>query len=353
MSSISGLVKGLHHISLVTSDQELNRRFYTEVLGLRRVKLTVNQDDPFHRHLFYADEKGTTGTAITFFEWPELPRGYVGLGSPHHLSYSVASVDALPNWAVWLRVEGVAVAGPFPRDGRLSLYLKDPDGVLIEITAKNPEGVTADYIRVLEDSGADVKEITADMKLIKFDHASPLSSDSHVTHKFLEKLVGLESFSERANPDQEGTSLAEIGSPENPGFLKYLAAPAAKTGMVGKGNIHHIAVAVEEDEDQLRIKRSLDDAGIRNSGIIDRFWFRSLYFRDPDYNLLEIATKKPGYGVDEPPEKLGTSLVLPKWLEGSRAKIEEALRETDSKGSRTWPPKYEQVRSPPESIAAS
>ncbi|MGH9917711.1 MAG: VOC family protein, partial [Nitrososphaerales archaeon] len=99
MTSISGLVKGLHHISLVTSDQELNRRFYTEVLGLRRVKLTVNQDDPFHRHLFYADEKGTTGTAITFFEWPELPRGYVGLGSPHHLSYSVKGVDSLPKWA--------------------------------------------------------------------------------------------------------------------------------------------------------------------------------------------------------------------------------------------------------------
>jgi glyoxalase family protein len=353
VSKVSGLVKGLHHISLVTSDEELNRRFYTEVLGLRRVKLTVNQDDPFHRHLFYADDKGTTGTAITFFEWPDLPRGHVGLGSPHHLSYSVASVDALPKWAVWLRVNGVSVAGPFPRDGRLSLYLRDPDGVLVEITAKNPEGVTADYVRLLEGSGSDVKEITPDMRLIRFDHASPLSSDSHVTHKFLERLVGLESFSEKVNPDQEGTSLVEIGSPENPGFLKYLTAPNARTGMVGKGNIHHIAVAVEEEEDQLRIKRSLDDAGIRNSGIIDRFWFRSLYFRDPDYNLLEIATKKPGYAVDEPPEKLGTSLVLPKWLEGSRAKIEEALKETDKKSSRTWPPKYEPVKSPPESIAAS
>ena len=190
------------------------------------------------------------------------------------------------------------------------------------------------------------------MKLIRFDHASPLSSDSHVMHKFLEKLVGLESFSERANPDQEGTSLAEVGSSDNPGFLKYLTSPAVRTGMVGKGNIHHIAMAVEEDEDQLRIKRSLDDAGIRNSGVIDRFWFKSLYFRDPDYNLLEIATKKPGYGVDEPPEKLGSSLVLPQWLEGSRGKIEAALRQTDLQGSRIWPPKYEPVPSPPESLPA-
>jgi glyoxalase family protein len=348
MTDISGLVKGLHHISLVTSDQELNRRFYTEVLGLRRVKLTVNQDDPYHRHLFYADERGTTGTAITFFEWPELPRGQVGLGSPHHLSYSVKGVDSLPRWAAWLKANGVGVSGPFQRDDRLSLYLKDPDGVLVEITAKNPEGVSVDYLRQLE--GAEVKEVKADMKLVKFDHASPLSSDSNVTHKFLKNLVGLESFSERANPDQEGSSLAETGSADNPGFMKYLTSPGARTGMVGKGNIHHIALAVEEDEDQLKIKRRLDDAGIRNSGVIDRFWFKSLYFRDPDYNLLEIATKKPGYGVDESPEKLGTSLVLPKWLEGSRGAIEAALKETDSNGSRKWPPKYEPVPSPPESL---
>jgi glyoxalase family protein len=348
MTNVAGLVKGLHHISLVTSDQELNRRFYTEVLGLKRVKLTVNQDDPFHRHLFYADEKGTTGTAITFFEWPELPRGYVGLGSPHHLSYSVKSVDSLPKWAVRLRSRGVSVAGPFQRDDKVSLYLRDPDGVLVEITARNPDGASVDYLR--QQQAADVKEVTPDMKLVKFDHASPLSSDSNVTHKFLENLVGLEGFSERANPDQEGTSLAEVGSGDNPGFLKYLTVPDARTGMVGRGNIHHIAVAVEEDEDQLKIKRKLDDEGVRNSGVIDRFWFKSLYFRDPDYNLLEVATKKPGYGVDEPPDKLGTSLVLPKWLEGSRGEIVAALKETDSKGTKAWPPKYEPVPSPPESI---
>jgi len=350
MAGISGLVQGLHHISLVTSDQELNRRFYTEVLGLRRVKLSVNQDDPVHRHLFYADEKGTTGTAITFFEWPELPRGYVGLGSPHHLAYSVKSVDSLPKWATWLRSRGVSVAGPFPRDDKVSLYLRDPDGVLVEITAKNQDRVSVDYLRSLE--GTEVKEVTGDMKLVKFDHASPLSSDSQVTRKFLETFVGLEGFSEHANPDQEGTSLAEVGSGDNPGFLKYLVSPGASTGAVGKGNIHHIAVAVEEEEDQLRIKRKLDDAGVRNSGVIDRFWFKSLYFRDPDYNLLEIATKKPGYGVDEPLEKLGTSLVLPQWLEGSRPKIEAALRQTDLQGSRIWPPKYEPVPSPPETLPA-
>src|SRR5689334_8096996 len=134
------LIKGLHHITLVTSNQEVNRRFYTEVLGLRRVKYTVNQDDVFHRHLFYADEKGTTGSAITFFEWPDLPGGQVGLGSPHHLAYSVSKIDVLPEWKAWLASQGVSVTGPYARGGRVSLYMRDPDGVNIEITHPNAEG---------------------------------------------------------------------------------------------------------------------------------------------------------------------------------------------------------------------
>src|ERR1700756_1135993 len=101
-----GLIQGLHHITLVTSNEQVNRRFYTEILGLRRVKLTVNQDDPFHRHLFYADDKGTPGRAIPFFEWPGLPAGSVGLGSPHHLSYQVSGTEALPEWKSWLSSQG-------------------------------------------------------------------------------------------------------------------------------------------------------------------------------------------------------------------------------------------------------
>ena len=160
MTNVAGLVKGLHHISLVTTDQELNRRFYTEVMGLRRVKLTVNQDDPFHRHLFYADEKGTTGTAITFFEWPELPAGLRrawALPTTSHTRSraSTRSQSGTPGSAH----NGVNVAGPIPRDDRLSLYLRDPDGVLVEITAKNQDGVTSGYLRQQE--AGEVKEVAA------------------------------------------------------------------------------------------------------------------------------------------------------------------------------------------------
>src|SRR6266571_4316530 len=177
-----GLIQGLHHITLVTANEEVNRRFYTEVLGLRRVKLTVNQDDVHHRHLFYADEKATTGSAITFFEWPELPTGTVGLGAPHHLSYSVGRPDALPRWISWLRERGVSVRGPIARDGRISIYLRDPDGVLIELTAQKSEEVTLQYLE--EEQGRElptVTEIGREMRLGTFDHASPLATDSEIT----------------------------------------------------------------------------------------------------------------------------------------------------------------------------
>ena len=191
-SQLDGFVKGLHHITLVTSNQEVNRRFYTEVLGLRRVKYTVNQDDVLHRHLFYADEKGTTGSAITFFEWPDLPKGLIGLGSPHHLAYSVSNVDSIFKWKAWLMSLGVSVIGPLTRDGRISLYLRDPDGVNIEITYQDSIGeISLDYLKELDKNPPTVREITQNMRLVKFNHATPVSYDSHQTTLFFDKVLAL------------------------------------------------------------------------------------------------------------------------------------------------------------------
>ncbi len=350
MNKLAGLVKGLHHITLVTSNQEVNRRFYTEVLGLRRVKLTVNQDDIYHRHLFYADDRGTTGSAITFFEWPHLPRGEIGLGSPHHLAYNVPSLDALPKWKSWLGSQGISARGPFFSGERVSLYLRDPDGVIIELSSLNEDKVSKDYVNDLVEEKAAVSEITPDMRLSTFNHATPVSSDASLTARFLEKFVGLKNSSKRANPNQEGTEILAIGNDEQPDFLRYIATPRAPDGFVGIGNIHHVAMAVEEDEDQLRIMRHLNNTGVGNSGIVDRFWFKSLYFRDPDRNLLEIATKRPGYSADEPLDKLGSKLVLPAWLEPTRQKIEKKLNEQDLKNAGAWPPTYPLTTSPVESL---
>ena len=352
-NKLGGLVRGLHHITLVTSNEEVNRRFYTEVLGLRRVKVTVNQDDPLHRHLFYADENGTTGSAITFFEWPDLPTGYQGLGSPHHLSYNVTGVDALPKWKAWLASKGVSVLGPVVRevDGRASIYLRDPDGVVIELTSENSEGVTKDYLSEESRRDEDIGHLTRNMRLTVFNHASPITSDLDLTSKFLSNFIGLRKSFVRPNPDQEGTAILGMGNEEREDFLRYLSSPNAAQGLVGIGNIHHIAMSVEEDEDQLRIMQRLNEVGMENSGIVDRFWFKSLYFRDPDGNLLEIATKKPGYTADEPLEKLGSSLVLPSWLEPDRRNIERALSATDSRNKRTWPPtSFPRIAPPAETI---
>jgi glyoxalase family protein len=351
--SLDGLVQGLHHITLVTSNQEVNRRFYTEVLGLRRVKLSVNQDDVFHRHLFYADEDATTGSAITFFEWPELPPGTAGLGSPHHLSYRVPSVDALPSWASWLRAAGVSVVGPLLRDGRVSLYLRDPDNVSIELTAANDQKLTESDVEELGRNLPGVTAVTSGMRLTTFDHASPVSSDPKLTARFFEKFVGLKDNFSLPAPDQGDATILAIGNAERPDFIRYLASERAREGYVGRGSVHHIAMAVEDDRDQLKIKRHLDDVGIGNSGIIDRFWFHSLYFRDPDGNLLEVATKGPGYTADESRETLGSRLVLPKWVEPRRTEIEAFLRKTDAGNPVSWPPVYPLTPKRPEALTQS
>lgn len=342
-----GTILGLHHITLVTSSERVNRAFYTDILGLRRVKLSVNQDDVYHRHLFYADDE-LKGNAITFFEWPDLPRGMVGLGSPHHLSYEVPSVDSLARWSGWLHGRGVPSTGVMAREDRFSLYLRDPDGVIVEITAQNREGVSPDYISQLGRPVVD--QISEEMKLSSFSHASPLTRDPETLSRFMEKALGLKSFL-RANPDEEGTSVLGVGNVSRPDFLRYLSARAAPRGYVGIGNVHHIAMAVEDDLEQLKVLRALERVGIRNSGIIDRFWFHSLYFRDPDGNLLEVATKNPGYTVDEPNSTLGTKLVLPSWLEPRRSEIQGALDQQDGNDPARWPPaSYPPVPLPPEKL---
>ncbi len=353
-NQLDGIVKGLHHITLVTSNQVINNKFYTGVLGLRRVKLTVNQDDVYHRHLFYADENASTGSAITFFEWPELPRGQVGLGSPHHLAYTAPSIDSLKKWEAWLISQGVSVTGPYARDGRVSLYLRDPDGVTVEITATDPDHeVTQQYLDEAKKNPGSVTAITQDMRLTKFNHATPVANDVKLTSMFFDKLLGLRNPITKPNPDQEGTTILEIGNEERPDFMRYLISEEASHGFVGKGNVHHIAMVVEDDESQRRIMRRLNDLGIQNSGVIDRFWFHSLYFRDPDGNLLEVATKGPGYAADEAPEELGTKLVLPSWVEPQRKEIETFLRETDSKNRQAWPPRYPKVATPPEALVVA
>jgi glyoxalase family protein len=222
--------------------------------------------------------------------------------------------------------------------------------VIVEITKPNDEDITSDYVQELNRELPSVNEVSSDMRLTAFNHATPLTRNPELTVRFFSRLLGLRNSFRRTNPDQDDAVIVALGNDDQPDFLRYLAASKARVGYVGTGSVHHIAMAVEDENDQLRIMQHLNASGIGNSGIIDRFWFKSLYFRDPDGNLLEIATKGPGYTADEPLEKLGTRLVLAPWLESKRVEIEGALNELDEKNAHSWPPTYPQVFSPPESL---
>ncbi|MCX8201278.1 MAG: VOC family protein [Candidatus Caldarchaeum sp.] len=331
------MVKGLHHITLVTGNYAVNRMFYTGVLGLRQVKLSVNQDDIYHRHAFYANPEKPTGSAITFFEWPEIPNGFPGFGSPHHLAYRVKSVEALAKWYGWLRSENVKVKGPVFYGGLVSIYFTDPDDCLLELAAGD-DGVDKPYVVELFSETSPPNQLTADMKLLAFDHVSPLVGDAGLVRKFLEKFLDI--FPETTHV--AGKIMFNVQYNEQP-YIRYVVNPSADDGYVGRGSIHHFAVAVETEEDQRTILRKLNLAGIPNSGIVDRHWFKSLYFRDPDGNLMEVATVGPGYDVDEPRETMGSRLVLPPWLENMRDRIESRLAERDKVNQPVWPPDYAEV----------
>lgn len=341
------LVKGLHHITLVTGVYEVNRRFYTEVLGLRQVKLSVNQDDVFHRHVFYANPEKPTGSAITFFEWPELPHGFSGLGSPHHLAYRVGSLEGLAKWYKWLKTRGLKVKGPFLYDGLASLYFCDPDSVLLELCT-DVQGSGRDYVAELLETVSEPREVDADMRILRFDHASPIITSPELTKRFYEKFLGVQTSEVSVIGGKPVLNVKR----ETDTYLRCLVDSLADDGYVGRGSIHHVAFAVESEEEQRGIMRRLNLAGFVNSGIVDRFWFKSLYFRDPDGNLLEVATVGPGYDVDEPRETLGSRLVLPPWLEPMRKTIEQRLSERDALKNFVWPPEYGFVEGPPEPFLA-
>jgi glyoxalase family protein len=293
---------GIHHITCITGDAARNVDFYVRVLGLRLAKKTVNQDDPTVYHLFYADDRGSPGADLTFFEYPGARPGRDGAGMIHRIAFRVGGGAALDFWAARLAGEGVTVE----RVGDGALRFADPEGLGFELVA--------------DDSGDDpltahAPDIPAEHALRGFAGARAYSADPAQSTALLRDVLGFEG-------DDDGLAWVSRG-PRRGGFYAYDQAPEER-GIGGAGTVHHIAWTAEDEDIEAWNERYVT-AGRHTSGLVDRFYFRSVYSREPSGVLFEIATRGPGFATDEAPEAIGRSLALPPKLEHLREQIEANL----------------------------
>jgi len=276
-------LEGIHHVTCITGDAPRNVDYYTGTLGLRLVKKSVNQDDPTVYHLFYGDEEGSPGNDITFFEYPGAAPGRAGAGMIHTVVWRVASEEAIDFW----------------RERAGSVPFTDPDGLRHDLVVEDvpDEPLVADH-----------PEIPRELALQGFAGVRAYASDTRGNADFLAALGFVDGESRGASRG---------------GWIRYEPAPDER-GIPGAGTVHHVAWASPMDEHEAWRRRVME-AGGRPTPVIDRFWFRSIYFREPLGVLFEIATIGPGFAADEDPAHLGESLVLPPDFEHLRAEIEPVL----------------------------
>jgi glyoxalase family protein len=293
-------LEGIHHVTAITADAPGNVDFYARLLGLRLVKKTVNQDDPTVYHLFYADERGSAGSDITFFEYPGARRGRAGDGMVHRVIWRVASEEALDFWAERLAAEEVRTT----REPG-SLRFEDPEGLGLELAVIETED---------EPLVAEHPEIPLELALQGFEAVRAFSSEPEASRRFLEEGLRFEPR-EHGGWETRGDRRGSIYSYDT---------PPAEDGLGGAGTVHHVAWASTMDEHEAWRQRVLE-AGAHPTPVIDRFYFRSIYFREPSGVLFEIATLGPGFDADEPIEHLGERLSLPPNFEHLRSQLEPVL----------------------------
>jgi glyoxalase family protein len=291
---------GIHHISSITGDAPGNVAFYAGVLGLRLVKKTVNQDDPTVYHLFYADEKASAGADMTFFEYPGVGRGRAGAGMIHRITFRVGSEKALDFWQQRLAGNGIE---PERAQGRLRF--EDPEGLGLELLVED----VSDAPLIAEHP-----EIPSELALQGFAGVRAYSTASERSQSLLEETLGFSST---------GPAEFESRGEKRGSFYGYDSAPPAR-GVSGAGTVHHVAWS-STLEDHAAWRDRVVAAGSRPTPIIDRFYFKSIYFREPSGVLFEIATLGPGFTTDEPLEHLGERISLPPAFEHLRAQVERTL----------------------------
>jgi glyoxalase family protein len=309
---------GLHHLTAVSADARGNHDFYTRVLGMRLVKKTVNQDDVSAYHLFYADGAGSPGTDLTFFDWP-VGRERRGTQSIVRTALRVAGQDALDYWTARLDAAGVPRGPVREVDGRQQLDFEDPEGQRLALV---DDGGTGPSPRPWGRSPVPEAHQIRGLGPVAISVPDVAPSD-----RFLTEVMAMRRARTYAAPDAPGVTVHvyAMGDGGPAAELHVRVEPDLPPARQGAGGVHHVAFRVRDEEyghwaDRLRGLR------VRNSGPVDRFWFRSLYAREPNGILYEIATDGPGFATDEPLEALGERLVLPPFLEPRRAEIERGLK---------------------------
>lgn len=304
-------IVGLHHVTAIASDPQRNLDFYTELLGLRLVKRTVNFDDPGTYHFYFGDDAGLPGTLLTFFPWPNATRGSRGVGETSATSFSVTE-NSLDYWEKRLLDASIPVEKASERFGKRVLTFADPDGTRLELIG-DATGTSPKPSRY--------SEVPAEHAIHGFSGVTLCEAGFELTTNVLEKMGYQQSGSEGNR--FRFTSTAPTGALAN--YVDILVQTQLTYGRMGAGSVHHIAFRVPDDAAQLVWREELKAMHLNITPVLDRTYFHSIYFREPGGVLFEIATEPPGFTYDEPLESLGEALKLPPWLESRRNVIENLV----------------------------
>lgn len=309
---------GIHHLTAITADAPGNNRFYTETLGMRRVKKTVNQDDTSAYHLFFADGAGSPGSDLTFFDWP-VAQERRGTQSISRTGLRV-DADSLDYWVDRLRSTDLTVGDIGILDGRASLDFEDPEGQRFRLTADEP-GPAHPWDR---------SPVLAEHQIRGLGPITISVPDLAGTEVILTKVMNMSKVRDYASPDGEGqVHVYSMGDGGPAAELHVAVQPDLPVARQGAGAVHHVAFRVPDVPTIHQWAQRLNEFRIPSSGEVERYYFRSLYFREPGGNLFEIATDTPGFAVDEPFETMGEALSLPPFLEKRREQIEAGLKPLD------------------------
>ncbi len=302
-------IGGIHHVTAIARDPQMNVDFYVGVLGLRLVKKTVNFDDPGTYHFYYGDGEGHPGTIMTFFPWPMARLGSRGAGQATVTSFSVPE-GSLGWWSERLERLGVEHEAPRPRFDQEVLTILDPDHLHVELVAQAGDG------RAPWDGGP----VPAEHAIRGFEGVTLQEWNPDITSEVLTDVMGFRKVAEAGDRIR-----FEVGDGGPGTRVDVLARPDAPRGNGAAGTVHHVAFRTADDAQQKAWHEDIRNRGLHVSPILDRQYFHSIYFREPGGVLFEIATDPPGFTKDEPEATLGTHLKLPPWLEADRAKIEGML----------------------------